>query len=425
VAADTLVHARLVEDARSRVTSRLYGRDQLATIALSLGFLVTAISLVGLLPAAPLPSATVLAALVLCHGLMSRVEFELGSGSVLPTQLVLVPMLFLAPPALVPLLVAVGFVGSGLPDLVRGRVHVQRVFVFLLYSWHSVGPALVFGLLQPGAPSWSDWPVYLLALAAQFAFDLASAVGREWLGLDVSPRILLPVLGRAYLVDALLAPIGFLAALATVDEPLAFLPVVSLGALLAFLASDRRDRIGETIQLTDAFTTATTAARADALTGLANRRSWEEQVAAVEHARRDRPEPVSVILVDLDGLKLANDTRGHAFGDELLRAAASVIAACLDEDALVARLGGDEFGILLRGVDEAGCDALVERLEEAIATHPGRDGFPLAASIGAASSPPATAIVAAIEVADERMYRRKRRARLSRVRLDGNDAAAG
>jgi diguanylate cyclase (GGDEF)-like protein len=233
------------------------------------------------------------------------------------------------------------------------------------------------------------------------------------------------VLGRAYLVDALLAPIGFLAALATVDEPLAFLPVVSLGALLAFLASDRRDRIGETIQLTDAFTTATTAARADALTGLANRRSWEEQVAAVEHARRDRPEPVSVILVDLDGLKLANDTRGHAFGDELLRAAASVIAACLDEDALVARLGGDEFGILLRGVDEAGCDALVERLEEAIATHPGRDGFPLAASIGAASSPPATAIVAAIEVADERMYRRKRRARLSRVRLDGNDAAAG
>ena len=105
--------------------------------------------------------------------------------------------------------------------------------------------------------------------------------------MGVSPAVLLPVLYRAYLVDLLLAPIGFLAALSAVDHTLGFLPVLSLAMLLALLATDRRERIGETIVLTDAFETASTVARADVLTGLPNRRAWEEHIKVLATAREE------------------------------------------------------------------------------------------------------------------------------------------
>ena len=88
-----------------------------------------------------------------------------------------------------------------------------------------------------------------------------SSIGREWFGVGVAPRALVPVLARVYLVDLLLAPIGFLAALAAVDEPFGFVAVLPLAVLFALLAADRRERIGETIDLTDAFETASTVAR--------------------------------------------------------------------------------------------------------------------------------------------------------------------
>jgi diguanylate cyclase (GGDEF)-like protein len=342
---------------------------------------------------------------------MSRVEFELGSGLFVPTQLVLVPTLFLAPPGLVPLVVSIGYVAGSAPDLLRGRLHAERAFVRLSYSWYAVGPALVFGLLRPGPPDWSDWPVYALALAAQFTFDLGSALGREWLGVGVPPRTLLPLLARAYLVDLLLAPIGFLAALAGAEHPFGFLPVLSLALLFALLARDRSERIGETIEMSDAYETASTDARVDALTGFPNRRAWDERIASL--AAPDQAAPVSVVLVDLDGLKLANDSRGHAFGDTLIRASAALIAECVGADDFVARIGGDELGILLRA-DETGCRVVLGRLQAAVRVHPGVDGFPLALSMGAATAPPETSLAAALELADARMYERKRRSRLSR-----------
>jgi diguanylate cyclase (GGDEF)-like protein len=408
---EPVVQARLVEDGRRRAGSRLYGREQVTTLATALGFVATALSLRAVLPAEPMPSVATGILLVFGYAVMSRVEFELGSGVFMPTQLVLVPMLFLVPPAALPLLVSVGFVAGGLPDFVRGRMPAERVFVRLSYSWYAVGPALVLGLAHPGPPAWDRWPLYALALAAQFAFDLASALGREWLGVGVPPRTLLPVLGRAYLVDLLLAPVGFLAALAASQHPLGFLPVLSLALLLALLARDRRTQIGETIELSDAYETASTVARRDGLTGFANRRAWDEHLADV--AARPDKHPVSVIMVDLDGLKLANDTRGHAFGDELIQAAASVIAQCVRDRDVTARLGGDEIGVLLF-TDEAGCADVVHRLEEALEQHPGVDGFPLSFSMGAATTPPEASVEAAVAVADERMYERKRHSRLAR-----------
>lgn len=405
---ESTTQVRLVDDARRRSGSRLYGREKLTTLASGLGFFATALTIRVTQHGGPMPSAVLIVLLIVSYAVVSRVEFELGSGTVLPTELVLVPMLFLVPAAEVPLLVALGFILGGLPDILRGRLQAERAFVRLSYSWHCIGPTLVFILARPGAPSWHDWPIYALALGAQFAFDFASSMARECLGVGVSPAVLTAVLARAYLADCLLAPIGFLAAISAADHPLGYLPVLSLALLLALLATDRRDQIGESLVLTDALETASTVARADALTGLANRRAWEEHIEALEAARTQQVRPVSIIVLDLDGLKHANDTRGHAFGDALIQEAARLVAGCVGNKGFVARLGGDEIGVALT-VDGNACAVLIARLKTAVQSHPGIEGFPLSFSLGSGSSPPEPTLADAVAEADRRMYGVKRR----------------
>lgn len=103
-------------------------------------------------------------------------------------------------------------------------------------------------------------------------------------------------------------------------------------------------------------------ARTDPLTGIANRRVWEEEVPReLGRARRTRA-PVVVVLFDLDHFKRYNDSRGHVAGDLLLRALAALVRENLRQGDLVARYGGEEFGLLLPGCDAAGAVALMERL---------------------------------------------------------------
>lgn len=404
---------QLVEDARQRVAGRLAGREQIVTVASAAGFVGAALALYLSAHTGARAGAALLALLVVAYAALSRVEFELASGTVLPTELVLVPMLFLAPAGDVPALVAAGFVLAGLPEMVRGLVHPMRVLVRLSYSWYAIGPALVFAVARPGPPSWSDWRVYALALGAQLGLDFTSSMLREWLGLGVGPGVLARVLVRAYLADVLLAPIGLLAAMSAKGNGYGFLPVLSLALLLGLLASDRRERIGETIVLADAVESAAAAARVDSLTGLANRRAWEEHLEALERAQLESSRPLSVVVVDLDHLKLANDTRGHPFGDALLRAAAALLSSCAGPGSFVARLGGDELGIALVA-DEAACTTLLERLVDATAGHPGVNGFPLSLSIGGASSPPEPTLEQAFAAADARMYEHKHSSHRSR-----------
>src|SRR6476661_4394150 len=87
-------------------------------------------------------------------------------------------------------------------------------------------------------------------------------------------------------------------------------------------------------------------AHRDPLTGVGNLLAWDEAVALAD---AQHAEPVSVIIADLDGLKRANDERGHDVGDALIRAAAETIRGQVRDSDLVARLGGDEFGVLLSG----------------------------------------------------------------------------
>jgi diguanylate cyclase (GGDEF)-like protein/PAS domain S-box-containing protein len=107
----------------------------------------------------------------------------------------------------------------------------------------------------------------------------------------------------------------------------------------------------------------------DALTGLANRRSFEENLAR-ELAITDRyHREGAMLLVDLDGLKDVNDTLGHAHGDELLRNIGELIGSRTRDTDMVGRIGGDEFAVLLPGTTVAGAKALAEDLLQSIRDH--------------------------------------------------------
>lgn len=148
--------------------------------------------------------------------------------------------------------------------------------------------------------------------------------------------------------------------------------------------------------------------RTDPLTGVASRTAWEEALRR-EEAHRARSGAASAIAVfDLDGLKGTNDRQGHAAGDTLLRACASVLAERARATDLIARIGGDEFACLLRYTDEDGarewCDDVRDALWEHASRHPGLD---LSVAAGVAAAPPAETLAEAFDEADRRMYSAK------------------
>jgi diguanylate cyclase (GGDEF)-like protein len=394
-------------EARSRARRGLSGRERWTSLALGGGFLATATSMATLLRwEGPLRPATAIL-LVLALALVSRIEFEIGTGSAVPTQLVLVPMLFLLPSPVVPLLVAAGYALGGIVDSLKRRRHPQRLTVLLGNCWHAVAPALLLSVFGASTPRWSQWPLYLAALGAQFAFDFASSAGREWIAFRISPRRLLPFFAWVYMVDALLAPVGFMAALESDRMPYAFLLALAPVCLLALLARERRGRIQRAQAFQNAYDGAHLEARRDALTGLANRLAWEEAIADAHAASSKNDAPASVIVLDVDCLKLANDTRGHAFGDEVLRQIAAAVRGGVREQDLVARVGGDEIAILLANTDEASCAEAVTRLRDAFAGSPQLDGFPLSVGVGFATTAAGLTLAGAQRLADARLYAEK------------------
>lgn len=148
----------------------------------------------------------------------------------------------------------------------------------------------------------------------------------------------------------------------------------------------------------------------DPLTGLANRRRWDGELAdACAHARA-RGEDVAVLLLDLDHFKQVNDRHGHAGGDEALREVARLLATSVRGADLVARLGGDELAILLPGADLDRATELAERLRLATLDLVVADFLPgeLTISVGVAADRGDRAFpMELMAQADSQLYRAK------------------
>ncbi len=244
----------LVEQSRARLARALGDREVLPTVATAAAFVATTIALLLWLPSSHTDASLgVIIALVASYALAARVQFEVAFAYAVPTQLVLVPMLFLAPLHLVPLLVAAGCFVSTLPEHIRGELHIGRAGLHLVSAWHSVGPVLVLAAFGSPSPTLGHLPLIAIALAAQFTVDFASSAARGFAALGIGPRELARALGPAWLVDLALTPLGLALAYASLTQSYAFLLGLPLMGLLAYFARERTSRIDHALELSHAY----------------------------------------------------------------------------------------------------------------------------------------------------------------------------
>ena len=119
--------------------------------------------------------------------------------------------------------------------------------------------------------------------------------------------------------------------------------------------------------------------------------------------------PITVIVLDMNGLKAANDQLGHAAGDDLLRRAGEVLIKIVERPACAARIGGDEFAILLPGMDEREAQAVMEGIEKLTElNNQFYSGLVLSFAMGAATREPGERLEDVVRRADLRMYEDKR-----------------
>jgi diguanylate cyclase (GGDEF)-like protein len=147
-------------------------------------------------------------------------------------------------------------------------------------------------------------------------------------------------------------------------------------------------------------------ARTDPLTGLANRRAFEQELD--EHLQALPSKGFAVIMLDVDGLKRVNDEFGHAAGDAVLKRVAATLVDGLRVGDIVTRWGGDEFVLLLPGMDRVSAVSMARRISGTLLQADGFSG-PISVSIGIAVCPTdGTTPAALLAAADRSMYQEKR-----------------
>lgn len=181
-----------------------------------------------------------------------------------------------------------------------------------------------------------------------------------------------------------------------------------------------RDPQGRAMHMVGSITNITTAqaerdkleelVRHDSLTGLRSRAFCNLEI---EHIEQNHIRPVSVISVDITGLKMVNDSMGHAYGDKLLQKASSILQGALRASDFIARTGGDEFLVLLPNCDKLKGEKLLYKIMGAFdAFNEKNTNLPVFAACGLACAADLTeSVPAAIARADQDMYQRKRESR--------------
>lgn len=144
-------------------------------------------------------------------------------------------------------------------------------------------------------------------------------------------------------------------------------------------------------------------ALSDSLTGLFNRRAWDNLISLEEERCKRYGHPTAILMIDLNNLKTINDSLGHTAGDELIQKAATALKGCVRSNDIVARLGGDEFAILSIENNQVNAENLVNRVLQVFAE------ANISAAIGLAMRNPLNGLLKTLQEADEQMYAHKKK----------------
>ncbi len=148
--------------------------------------------------------------------------------------------------------------------------------------------------------------------------------------------------------------------------------------------------------------------RTDPLTGLDNRRQWEEHAQQVLERRRTGLGPATLVMVDIDNFKTTNDARGHAVGDDVLRGVAAVLRENIGGNGHAVRYGGDEFALAL-DVDEPRALSIAESIRRQVCelSFVAAPGLRCTVSLGVATASPGMSLRRWMVAADTALYHAK------------------
>jgi diguanylate cyclase (GGDEF)-like protein len=163
----------------------------------------------------------------------------------------------------------------------------------------------------------------------------------------------------------------------------------------------------------DMFNTLQSDSRTDPLSGLLNRRGFEEQASEALQSSRRMGLPVALVLADIDHFKSVNDRFGHAAGDDVIAAFASGLRAAAGERGIVGRLGGEEFAVMLPASNLTVAQLFAEGIRVSLSRrdHLLPAGIQVTASFGIAAPEGAEKLAALLACADQALYRAKQEGR--------------
>ena len=240
---------QLVGEAREREPEPLPQRERLVVGISALGLLTATAGVAAILPEDRHASVLTVVLLTVLFAVATRVEFEIGRVHAVPVQLVLVPMFFLAPIEIVPLLVAAGLMLGELPRFVKRQTHTDRWVMYVSDAWFTIPPVLVLGLFAQEHPNTGDIPIYAAAIVAQAAGSLILHTTLAWLIRREPPRVTAPMVLWSDRIDAMLSPLAYLIAAAAYGAPALVLAVAPLLYLLWVFSRERSERYTAALEL--------------------------------------------------------------------------------------------------------------------------------------------------------------------------------
>jgi putative nucleotidyltransferase with HDIG domain len=246
----TVEEQELLASSLTRERTTMTMRERISGAMAGGGFIAATAGLWALNPPGSFPiGSALLCAIVLVAAAM--VSFDTPFGFTVLTQVAFIPLLFVVPPAVGPIVVAASLAIAKLPGIVRGEIPAARLLGAPGNSWFALGPAAVFAISKT-APADAGAGLLIAALAAEFALDFLVSSLRYSFSWSASLQIQLSETW-VYGIDAALSGIGLVVAALMQTHPEAVLALLPLLGLLAVLARERRQRLESLVELNNAY----------------------------------------------------------------------------------------------------------------------------------------------------------------------------